>query len=296
MRDPGLYQRMPAVANIRMTNRFRSPRALRRSRGFSIIELLVAIIIIGILTAVLLPVISQRTEQARQATAQSELQIIGEAQSRAANDTGFYVRLFALNDKLASEGGQSSLVASGSTAEAYERGTNANNTVEGLADYLVNNLYYEFQGTATTDNSLFIDPRTGDFALGQTRAGIISRLARAESVYDGTIIWGGPYLNFRKDENSYQADGGEDGIPDDPWGNNYMFFTQAGFLLEPDGVFLEDVSVDASTGEITSGATYDAQIFDRGTILSLGGNGLPGDGAPTSDFGLGDDLYRSFGQ
>ncbi|HMZ51991.1 MAG TPA: prepilin-type N-terminal cleavage/methylation domain-containing protein, partial [Candidatus Sumerlaeota bacterium] len=82
------------------TSRLTAAGSRRRRAGFSIIELLVAIIIIGILVAVLIPVVANRTAQARLARAQSDLKNLGEAEERVGVDTGFYIRLFALNDVL----------------------------------------------------------------------------------------------------------------------------------------------------------------------------------------------------
>ena len=114
------------MLNRRMTTKreFRGARR-RRNRGFSIIELLVAIIIIGILVAVLVPVISNRTEQARQSTARADLDNLATQQERAAVDSGFYIRLFALNDQLRGDG------------IPFNRDQNDNNRVDGLTDYLV---------------------------------------------------------------------------------------------------------------------------------------------------------------
>lgn len=264
-----------------VTTRMRSiSRPGRSSRsGFSIIELLVAIIIIGILVLIILPVISNRTEQARVARVNADLEHLAEAMERQAIDTGYYVRLFALNDVYSGDG------------VAFNRGTN-NDVADGLTDYTVSNPFYQFN----TSNSLFINISTGDFA-NVDRADLIARLGRSETRYDGSIGWNGPYINWRRDENLYNNVLGPTGIPDDPWGNDYLFFTRRGLLLEPDGEFVTSAS-PAVGGGLTGGGTFETDVFDRPTIVSLGPNGLPGDGLPTAgpEFGRGDDFYRSFGR
>lgn len=271
---------MPAVLNRtpKLTTRF-----LRRRRGFSIIELLVAIIIIGILVAVLIPAISNRAEQARQATVQADLTHIVDAMERVALDTGYYVRLIALNYFLEGDG------------EPFNRGLN-NDRILGLTDLrtTVAQPFFNFP----TDNSLFIDPNTGEFANLQ-RDQLIDRLVVAESRYDGSSSWQGPYINFRRDNNIYNNLRAPDGVPDDPWGNNYVLFTRAGMVVEPLGIIAPSVSISGTTGGFVAGGTYDAEIFDRPTVLSLGANGLPGNGvigSPEGVFGQGDDFFRTFGR
>lgn len=254
----------------------------RRQRGFSIIELLVAIIIIGILVTVLIPVISSRTEQARQARVATDLEIITEALNRVAIDTGYYVRLFALNDRLQGDN------------IAFDRNNPQNDTGEGLTDYLIANPYYGFQG----NNGLFINPATADYSNTPSLADIIGRFQASESRYTGGITWSGPYMNLTTDNNLFANIIAPDGIPDDPWGNNYLLFTEAGMVLEPSGAFATTVG-QALTGGFTAGGSFNAQRFDRPTALSLGPNGVPGSAEPADPafglFGEGDDFSRPFG-
>ncbi|MCC5875934.1 MAG: prepilin-type N-terminal cleavage/methylation domain-containing protein [Candidatus Sumerlaeia bacterium] len=268
-----------------LTNKY---RARANQKGFSIIELLVAIIIIGILVAVLIPIVSNRSEQARVARANADLENLSEALQRVAIDTGYYVRLFALNDLLF---GNADITGSGGIG--FNRGDTPIEFADGLTNYLpgVAQPYYQFP----TNNSLFIDPRTGDFA-NRTRASIIVNLVAAESRYDATGIWGGPYLSFRSDNMLYNNVVEPTGIPTDPWGNDYILFTGRGMILEPNGTLVESVNVLASGG-FGPGGAFDATVFDRPTVLSLGPNGLPGNGDAASTegfFGRGDDFFRQF--
>ncbi len=253
-------------------------------RGFSIIELLVAIIIIGILVTVLIPVISSRTEQARVARVQADLENLSAAMERVAIDTGYYVRLFALNDVLRGDG-----------TVAFNRGLagDPRDTADGLTDYGLGQPFYQFPDS----NSLFIDAKTGVFA-NVDRVEFIARLGLSETKYDGSISWNGPYINWQRDNNLFNNVLGRDGVADDPWGNSYVLFTRAGLFLEPNGVVVTSAG-SASGGGLSSGGSFDCEVFDRPTILSLGPNGLPGDGnAGGADgiFGEFDDYTRQFGQ
>ncbi len=259
-------------------------RSAHTGGGFSIIELLVAIIIIGVLVTVLLPVISGRTEQARVSRVQSDLENLSESMERVAIDTGFYVRLIALDDVLRGDG------------VPFNRGLPGDpiNRADGLTDYLIGQVWYQFP----TPNSLFINPATGDFATGVTRVNIINRLLQAETVFDGSMQWGGPYINWQQDENLYDGELGKTGVPTDPWGNDYIFFTRRGMLLEPNGIFIESAG-ERTGGGFEQGGQFDTLVFDRPTIVSLGPNGRPGDGSGTGregTFGGGDDFARSFGR
>lgn len=254
-----------------------------RRRGFSIIELLVAIIIIGILVSVLIPVVSSRTRDARIARVNADLENLSESMERVAIDTSYYVRLFALNDTLRGDG---------MTLE------DTNDRYEGLTDYATANpsAFYDFPDS----NSLFIDPESGDFAT-LNRINFIDRLVRSETSYDGSAQWGGPYINWQKDTNNFPSAGypnlEKDGIPDDPWGNNYLFFTRMGLVLEPDGIIATSVS-QSTIGEFSNGGTWDCEVFGRATIMSLGPDGQPGTGQASSEFGEpgSDDFVREFGR
>lgn len=275
------------------------PRSWKPSRrGFSIIELLVSIIIIGILVAVLVPVIASRTEQARIARVNQDLQNLGDALERVQVDTGYYVRLFALNDTLRGDG------------VAFRRDPTIApfDQADGLTDYNVAQTYIQFP----TNNSLYIDSRTSNFASGVTRADFTSRLIANESKFDGSIGWNGPYINWQKDSNLYDGDILRDGVPDDPWGNNYILFlpvktfttspagTFGGMLLEPDGVFATTAVSIRAQGGWNVGGPFSTNVFDRPTLVSLGPNGLPGNGlgggGGANTFGGFDDYTRAFGQ
>jgi len=79
--------------------------SLKKSRkGFSIIELLIAIIIIGILVAVIVPRLATRSELARQRAAKSDLEQLRMAEDHAGIDTGYFYRLYVLDDNPKGDG------------------------------------------------------------------------------------------------------------------------------------------------------------------------------------------------
>jgi prepilin-type N-terminal cleavage/methylation domain-containing protein len=276
----------------------RKRRRASARRGFSIIELLVAIIIIGVLVAVLIPVVSSRTEQARVARVNADLQAMADAMERVENDTGYLVRLFALNDVLQGDG------------VGYKRDPRVApvDRADGITDYrqTVTQPYLQFDGST---NGLFIDPRTSDYALNTTRNDVIDRFIANESSYDGSLAWNGPYVNWQKDRNLYSGDTTplRDGIPDDPWGNNYLLFlptksvsgsTQGGLVLEPSGLIVA-TTVRQTGNQFFQGGGFATDVFDRPTIVSIGPNGVPGNGAGGTGegtFGGGDDFVRTFGR
>jgi general secretion pathway protein G len=65
-------------------------RSIRDERGFTLIELMVVIVILGILAAAIVPRFFGRTEEARRATAKSDIEAIGMALDAYEVDNGMY--------------------------------------------------------------------------------------------------------------------------------------------------------------------------------------------------------------
>ena len=238
-------------------------------RGFSIIELLIAIIIIGILVAIIVPRLATRSEQARRRAAESDLEEIRKAEEHAGIDTGYYYRLYVLDDNRGRDG--------------YGWGDSMD-VNDGLGDETINHV-------ALNPTRMYINYTTGDIYPDISASIIYTRMMQNETAFN----WNGRYITWHKDSD-------RNDIPDDPWGHDYLFFTPktwslssiGALVLEPYGIVVQSCSIDAN-GNVVSGGDYKCDIFDRFVILSLGANGLPGDGSgPGATFGTGDDIIQKW--
>jgi len=85
-------------------------KLMQRKIGLTLTELLVVVAIIGIISLALIPAITQRTENARVATARQEVKELAMAEDSCAITTGYYVPLQLLdNIKLSNEARDDSL-------------------------------------------------------------------------------------------------------------------------------------------------------------------------------------------
>ncbi len=254
----------------------------RRSvRGFSILELLIAIIILGILVSILIPVIANRSEDARLSRAATDVENLSNAEERLAVDTGYLARLWALNDTVGGDG------------IPFSRPQDPNDIIDGVRDHGLAGEYYQ-QG-----QYMFIEPVAGTLVAGTTGNQLYLQITQNETAFG----WRGPYINWQLDDNLVVGgEVGPDGIPDDPWGNNYLLFTREGLVKEPEGDVVATVTFpfpEDNPGGLPT-ETYDCRRFDRATLLSVGPNGVPGDGTGSANldggqFGQGDDIARKFG-
>lgn len=246
-----------------------TPRFRRNADGgFTILELLISVIIISILVAIIIPVLSNRAADARIAAARSDLEAIKTAQEHAAIDTGYFYRLYVLDDVRGGDGISPKV---------------ANDVVDGILDE-------ELRGGSEWPR-IFVDVQNGDLLSQSAAQNKFDTLKQSETNFN----WNGPYVNYVKkvapNEPPAALIGRTAGIPVDPYGNAYLLFTKEGLVREPEGDVVPTVDV--------GGQSYNAKIFDRPTILSLGADGSPGTGANPADldngqFGQGDDMFRQF--
>lgn len=249
-----------------------SKKARRGAGGFTLLELLIAVIIIGILVAIIVPVLTSRANQARHTAALKDLESIASAEEHVAIDTGYFVRLYALDDV---------------------RGGNgvANNTYNGAVPDNLDGFKDEaIHANAGNPLNLFIDSGNNVPSDGQIlSAAIYQRAILNETNFN----WNGPYLNVTKKAGGlapanqtppwvvYNPEIVAYGVPIDPWGSPYQFFNRQGRLDETPrvGAFEQ---------------TPQTLVFDRPTILTMGPNGLPGDGTGGAVYGSGDDIFKQF--
>jgi prepilin-type N-terminal cleavage/methylation domain-containing protein len=229
--------------------------------GFSIIELLIAIIIIGILVSIIIPVLLRRTDDARLAGAESDLEHLQGAEERAHINTGYVYRFYVLDDVAGGDGQFQPFLP---------------NDVDGIRDEMLNTMM-QFP------TRIFIDYKQGQFVANF--APLWVRLTRDETEFG----WGGPYINYAR-----LRDVDSNDLPEDPWGEEYLLFTPLGWVNQYTGT-VESVYWFFAADVGTTIPVF-APFFDRFTVLSKGPNRVPGDGNWRTPwlFGTDDDLKRQF--
>lgn len=235
------------------------------------VELLIAIIIIGILVTIIVPVLSNRAADARIAAAKADMEAIANAESQVALDTGYIARLHVLDDSAAPTDGLAP--------------DDLNDVVDTVVDEINNN--------AGRPDQLFLDAKTGVILPATLYTKLIAN--------PDQFGWRGPYLTYHnklKFTGVVPVDSWTYGSPLDPWGNPYFLFV-AGQDITTGGTS-NGAWLNERTGQLEQTFTYfsalgpvSARNFDRNTILSLGPDGVPGTLA-NPVLGTGDDLVRAF--
>ncbi|MCE5229131.1 prepilin-type N-terminal cleavage/methylation domain-containing protein [bacterium] len=261
---------------------------LRRTAGVTMTELLVVVVVVSLLATIAVPVYTNQAAKARVATTTMEMKEIAEAEQRCAMEFGYYIRFYALND-------------------GFTGDTIPNCSIDSKLGGVADNAYYHSDRPEqiyhrppeiflTTDHGL---PPSDGKAL-------FARLIQNETAFG----WDGPYINWHRDVN-------QNDWPDDPWGNDYMFFSFDGAIYPPPDKtnpfeYFPDndtspimasqgpeyqVSPASGIGTTVLRRFYTGRVFDRPTVLSLGPNGLPGNGTDAADdgYGKGDDIIYQFG-
>lgn len=260
-----------------------------RRAGLTLTELLVVVVIVSLLATIAVPVYTNQAAKARLALTLTEEKEIADAEQHVAIDIGYYVRFYALNDGF-----------SGDTVPNCSTDSKLGGVYDnGFLHSMDNRQIYH------RSNEIFLTTDTGQPPTNGVA--LFAQLIKNETNFG----WDGPYLNWHRDVNFNDW-------PDDPWGNDYMFFTVSGAVYPPPDssnpfeyfpettgaiVTGQGPEYDVSPSNATGGTTtvkrrfYTGRIFDRPTVLSLGPNGLPGNGTNDTDdgYGQGDDIFYTFG-
>lgn len=240
-----------------------TPRALATAaaRGVTLVELLVVMLILSLLATLATPVFINRVNEARIATAKTEVEEIAKAQQLLGLTHGVYVPLQVLNDLPLIEGGGSSPVGTDDIANSVA-------------------------------TSIFLVDVTKS---AQSQVGSQSNLANfatdnlAARVYFG---WKGPFLNVNRVFRPDSADRNfiaRNSHPLDPWGNPYRFFSPIG----PIGTSSNSATspTDFQSPSFSDGILATTpDRFDRYAIVSFGPDGV---GGVVGDDG--DDIFYVFG-
>lgn len=231
--------------------------------GFSIIELLIALIIIGILTSIAVTNVAKRAEEARLKSTLQEMTSIRDALERVSIDTRWVMRLHVLDDV----GGGDDIVKLSINDD--------NDLIDGILDE-------NDQVLVGNPEQIFIHPATGELLTPADAQLQFDRLENNET----TFGWTGPYITYRRFDEQVGL------YPADAWGTPYLFFTSEGYMVEPDGRLEAGTNTSGQFNSLGS-VTFDCDRFDRFTIISCGPDGLPGDNG-NSEPGTGDDLKVQF--
>jgi prepilin-type N-terminal cleavage/methylation domain-containing protein len=258
-------------------------RPTRPAAGYSIIELLIALIIISILVSMVILVASQRTAEARLRAAESDMRIIAEAEQSAVKDFGYFLRFYVLDDITGD-------LPSGSTDPTPTFGPKDPNDIFDL-------LIQEQLNDRNPDGEQYgIEPDFGSLpsSTTSTQAGglrpantLVNSVVRESTL--GVLL---PYISFRRE---YTDDAGNYfNVPMDPWGNPYVIMTRQGFINDIGStLFTPDQGlIPAGTAVNVAGTgAFATDRFDRFTIISFGPDAVPGDGGIAgTNIGEGDDL------
>lgn len=249
---------------------------MRRAVTFT--ELLAALVILGILATMAVPVAIRRMQQARFATARAEVEQLAKGEQMVAATHGFYVPLQLLDDLPAN------VRTSNANADAIDQEPNSI-----LLIFAEQDASSQIQPTINQNST---DPRVRRLVLN----------------------WEGPWVTFPRvftgnldtssnapsqlDAATLQRD-----YPMDPWGNAYRFYSPVGIIGSAAGTsgtpatITEMISTAFSNGNLSN---VDAR-FDRFAVVSFGPDGISDKvqttggtaGIPFSN--VGDDVIYEFG-
>jgi len=236
-------------------------KLMKRKIGLTLTELLVVVAIIGIISLALIPALTQRTENARVATARQEVKELAMAEDSCAITTGYYLPLQLLDDiKRSTRVEDDSL----------------NNEIDSI--FLIDPFY------------TYID-NLGNYSI-PTQELLPTSNYNQYRIY---TQWSGPYTSFVKTLLNYvpQAMERRD-FPLDPWNTPYRFFSPIGIIGDGADTEETDLTVISNNAAFSNGRiTLDIPDYARGRwlIVSLGRNRQFDDPDNLSS----DDIVHAFG-
>lgn len=226
---------------------------LHRHRGFTLTELLVVMVIIGLLSTIIVPVYISRMEDARIRVARAECREIAQAEEQCAILHGFYVPFQVLDDM-------------------------PKRTGSPAGDYI----------DREPDSIKVVDPMIRPDIQRLRAGGQFSFAMRDTNTRIGNLInhWSGPFITPQR---VYDVPGGYSvgnpawetssearlDFPIDPWGEPYRFYS-------PEGIIGAQALVTGSTTGYNTDTYFDGQLttlgdrnFPRYAVVSFGKDNLP---------------------
>ncbi|MCX7918686.1 MAG: type II secretion system GspH family protein [bacterium] len=165
-----------------------------QQKGFTILEVLIAVIIVGVLVAVAVSRYTQRSDEAKYATARSEMMQLVKAEQAVELDTGYYVSLRVLNDV---------------------HSTIPSNNTMGWIEYAIE---YEY-GYAIETSGAYSLTKTNANLAGEWQGPYIQFKQKGPK---SNLL--GVYTNDNTPEETMPLSETKYGIPLDPWGSPYRLF------------------------------------------------------------------------
>lgn len=213
-------------------------RMMRRTRGFTAIEITAVATIIAILSMLVLPLLRGRVKEARIVAAQDDLSQLAKAEMLVYADTDFYFRLQDLDN-----------------TKRYVALANW------TPDLDVPHCYWNEEISPMIRDKL-AEKWHGSY-ISIPRSSTVSELVTSmPNLFWGDAGAGGPIFITTRDDLA------EDRYPIDPWGNPYIFFGDK--LLYDQATSNQDypVSVPPVRSET---------VFSNAVIYCMGPDGFPGD-------------------
>lgn len=249
-------------------------RTRRRTRGVTLTELLVVLVIIGLLATLALPAGVTRAREARINAAQADVQSLANAEEMACAIHGFYIPLQVLDD-------------------IPDRGIGSPTTIDDMITRESNTIKLTDCNIKLTSPNSLLQIDVSDLYAGEPRA------------VDTFGHWQGPFMQFQRYFILDTDDTSQSTLQDqplDPWGNPYFLYWPSGIVGTGASVFANSTTSRPSANDMQSTSFSDGNLvntgqrFDRWAVVSFGPDGVAA--SPplvTPGQGIGDDIVYYFG-